>query len=102
MIESILRLVIVYMLVIIPLDKLITYGFLHTFTALLMIVWYGMYCKCKFVYCTLYIKKDKRYLRNMLSFSAWNMFASIADIGYKQGSNIILNMFFGVTLNAAM
>lgn len=101
-IESILRLVIVYMLVIIPLDKLITYGFLHTFTALLMIFWYGMYCKCKFVYCTLSIKKDKRYLRNMLSFSGWNMFASIADIGYKQGSNIILNMFFGVTLNAAM
>lgn len=67
-----------------------------------MIVWYGMYCKCKFVYCTLSIKKDKRYLRNMLSFSGWNMFASIADIGYKQGSNIILNMFFGVTLNAAI
>lgn len=38
----------------------------------------------------------------MLSFSGWNMFASIADIGYKQGSNIILNMFFGVTLNAAI
>lgn len=101
-IESVLRLIIVYMLVIIPLDKLITYGFLHTFIALLMIVWYGMYCNCNFSFCTFSIKKDEKYLRNMLSFSGWNMFASIADVGYKQGSNIILNMFFGVTLNAAM
>lgn len=101
-IESLLRLAIVYLLVIIPLDKLITYGYLHTLTAFIMLIWYGMYCKLKFKYCTLSIKKDNKYFRGMLSFSGWNMFASIADIGYKHGSNIILNMFFGVTLNAAM
>ena len=68
-IESLLRLAIVYLLVIIPLDKLITYGYLHTLTAFIMLIWYGMYCKLKFKYCTLSIKKDTQYFRGMLSFS---------------------------------
>ena len=38
----------------------------------------------------------------MISFSGWNLFGSIADIGYKQGTNIILNLFHGVALNASM
>ena len=40
--------------------------------------------------------------KEMCSFSGWNLFGGIADVGYKQGTNIILNIFCGVTLNAAM
>ena len=41
-------------------------------------------------------------MRDLTSFSGWNIFGSIADIGYQQGTNVILNMFYGVAFNATM
>ena len=37
-----------------------------------------------------------------MSFSGWSLFGSLANVGASQGINIILNMFFGVAVNAAM
>jgi O-antigen/teichoic acid export membrane protein len=37
----------------------------------------------------------------MLSFSGWNMFGSIAYVCLTQGTNILLNIFFGPVVNAA-
>ena len=31
----------------------------------------------------------------LTSFSVWNLFGGLADVGYKQGTNIILNLFLG-------
>ena len=100
--ETVLRLLVVYLLVIITFDKLITYALLHTIIAILMLIWYQFYTKKHFEYCRFSIKYDKAYLKKMISFSGWNLLGSIADLGYKQGTNIILNMFCGVALNAAM
>lgn len=101
-IENVLRLVVVYLLVIVPSDKLITYAFLHILVSFIMLSWYKIYADKKFKYCTSSFRYDKKYLRSMLSFSGWNLFGSIADLGYKQGTNIVLNLFYGVALNAAM
>lgn len=100
--ETVLRLFIVYLLVIISFDKLITYALLHTVIVIFMLIWFQLYAKKHFEYCKISIKYDKEYLKKMTTFSGWNLFGSIADLGYKQGSNIVLNMFCGVTLNAAM
>lgn len=67
-----------------------------------MLLWYKIYADKRFSYCSSSLKYDKTYLKSMVSFSGWNLFGSIADLGYKQGTNIILNLFHGVTLNAAM
>jgi len=101
-IESILRLVIVFLLVVIPFDKLIVYGLLHTGIVVLLFLLEKIYSEHKFEFCIFSLKYDKKYIRGMVSFSGWNLFGSIADLGYKQGTNIILNLFCGVTLNAAM
>ena len=37
----------------------------------------------------------------MLSFSGWNFFSNTASILNGQGVNLLINLFFGVVLNAA-
>lgn len=37
-----------------------------------------------------------------MSFSGWSLFGSAANVGAQQGLNILLNIFCGVTVNAAM
>ncbi len=101
-IENVLRLITVFFLLIIPFDKLIVYAYLHFFVSILMLVWYKIYTTKNFTYCKTRIRYEKKYLKKMISFSGWNLLGSIADIGYKQGTNIVLNLFYGVTLNAAM
>lgn len=100
--ETVLRLIIVYLLLIIPFDKLIVYALLHMAVAGIMLLWYIRFSQAHFNYCSISFKYDRRYLKEMTFFSGWNLFGSVADIGYKQGTNIILNTFYGVALNAAM
>lgn len=62
---------------------------------------YGVYCKRNFVECQFHIVKNKILFREMLSFSGWNFIGSTAGMLNTQGINILINLFFGVALNAA-
>jgi O-antigen/teichoic acid export membrane protein len=44
---------------------------------------------------------DKAYYKELISYSGWNLFGNIAAIARGQGSNILLNLFFGPVANAA-
>ena len=37
----------------------------------------------------------------MFSFSGWSLFGSLANLASQQGLNILINIFYGVTVNAA-
>ncbi len=101
MLDVILKLVACYLLYIIPFDKLITYGALILiFSALIQFI-YFIYCKHHFEECIFRIERDGTIIRPMLSFSGWDMFSNFSLVAKNQGSNILLNMFFGVALNAA-
>lgn len=101
-VEAIMKLVIVWILTIIPFDKLISYSILMMLSVLVINIWYVFYCRAKFKGNKLIFKSEKTLLKPILNFSGWNLFNGVADIGWQQGTNIILNMFYGVTLNAAM
>lgn len=45
---------------------------------------------------------DKKKSKEMLAFTSWNLFGQIANVGANQGIAIIMNLFIGVTVNAAM
>lgn len=45
---------------------------------------------------------DKNIFKEMLSFSGWNLFGSIATMTSNQGLSIVLNLFYGVVINASM
>lgn len=99
--EAVLRLVIVYILTLIPFDKLIVYAIL-TFTVTQIIrTTYYVYCKCHFEECSACYRGDNTQFKEMFQFAGWNMFGSIAWMIRDQGVNMILNVFFGPVVNAA-
>lgn len=101
-VEAVLKLLIVWVLAAVSVDKLYTYSWLLFGVSLLMQLWYMYYSHKHFRILRNKLICDRVLLYDMLSFSGWNLFGGVADIGYKYGTSFILNAFFGVTLNATM
>lgn len=99
--NTVLRLGIVLLLMIIPFDKLITYGGLSIFVSILIISIYVVYCLRRYKGCCLALSADWKTLRPMLSFSGWDLYGNASVMARTQGVNMLLNMFFTATLNAA-
>ena len=99
--EAVMKLVVVYLIVISPFDKLIVYSFLILLISLSLRLIYGVYCKRKFEECSYMFILDKPLLKKMTSFAGWNFFGAGSFLLMTQGVNMLLNMFFGVALNAA-
>ena len=99
--ESSLKLVIVACLLVSPFDKLVIYAILQFCVSLTIRFVYSRYCHKHFGECRYAPVIDKSLLKEMSSFAGWNAMASTAWIFNTQGINILLNMFFGVAVNAA-
>ena len=100
-IEVTLKLIIVYLLTISPFDRLITYSFLFMMIGVLIRIIYGYYCKKHFEECTYHFVYDKGILKSMTSLAGWNFLGNGAFLLNTQGVNILMNMYFGVAINAA-
>lgn len=100
--ETVLRLVIVYMLLVSPFDKLKTYAVLGVAVALIIRLLYGWYCKRNFEECTYHFAIDKSLFKSMFGFAGWELFGSSAAVLRSQGSDILINIFTKTTVvNAA-
>lgn len=99
--DAILKLVMVYFLLIIPYDKLIVYSFLYFCIQAFDRILYGIYCKRHFEESHTKVIYDKRIFKNIFSFAGWVMSGSLAVLGFTQGLNILLNIFYGPVVNAA-
>jgi len=100
--ETLLKLLVVYLLVILSFDKLILLSFMNFIVTILILLIYFYYCRRKYA-ITKYKKiNDPRIFKELLFFSGWTLTGSIANIASRQGINIIVNVFFGVTVNAAI
>lgn len=99
--DAILKLLIVYMLVISPFDKLITYSALFLCVNLFDRFIYNIYCKRHFAEVNFSIIIDKALFKEMSSFAGWSLWGNIAAVLFTQGINMLLNMFFGPAVNAA-
>lgn len=99
--EVTLKLLVVYALSISPLDKLILYAFLLLCVSCVIRFIYGSYCKQHFEECSFHIVWDKPILKEMAGFAGWNFFGNTAYLLNTQGVNILINIFFGVSVNAA-
>lgn len=100
-IEVTLKLVLVYLLYISKYDKLITYSLLIFVVSIIVMSMYRIYCKRKYAECKFSFVWDKEIFQSMLNFSGWNIFGVLAFTGANQGINILLNIFFGPSVNAA-
>lgn len=100
-IDVVLKLVIVYLLVTMKMDKLILYSFLVFLVNLVIVLIYIIYCRRKYPECTFTWIREKELYRPILVFSGWNMVSMFGYLLSSQGVNILLNMFFFPAINAA-
>lgn len=101
-VEAVLKLAIVGILVFISIDKLASYAFLLMVVTIIITCVYIIYCRRHFTIIRFRLVKERNIYIGLMSFSGWNLFGSVANVGTSQGISIILNMFFGVIVNAAM
>lgn len=99
--EAVLKLAIVYTLVISPFDKLVTYSVLLVAVSLLIRLAYGQYCKRNFAESRYKFVYDKPLIKEITGFAGWTFFGNGAYMLNVQGVDMLINVFFGVTLNAA-
>ena len=101
-IEAVLKLAIVYLLLIFTIDKLLLYSILTLAVTVIVAIAYILFCHRKFKQIILTRIQDKSLYKRLVSFSVWAMFGSFANLGLQQGINVIINIFYGVTINAAV
>ena len=101
-IEVILKLLIVVLLIYVGFDKLRLYSILTFLVAVLVFVCYKYYCNTRLDISRYKYFLDKILFSKLLNFSGWMLFGAAAGVSATQGVNILLNIFYGVTVNAAM
>ena len=99
--DAILKLVICYAIYISPIDKLITYAILGVCVSMITTSIYWIYCLRKFEETSLSFRFETTLFSEMWGFAGWNLFAQTAWILNTQGINMLMNIFFGVVVNAA-
>ena len=99
--ESVFKMIAALLIFVIPLDRLIIYGAaLFIISTLVLIsyitVGYNKYEECRYKRST-----EKTLFKELLSFSGWSLFGSVAGVGISQVNTILVNIFFGPLVNAA-
>ncbi len=101
-IEGTLKLMIALFLLQCKDDKLIVFAFLHLFVSVFLRMIYSFYSRKHFIEArkiTFHI--DKNLFKQMFSFAGWNLLGQGSMILRNQGIDVLLNIFFGVSVNAA-
>ena len=100
--EGVLKLGAVLLLTVIGFDKLLLYSLFYFLIAVLLRIIYSIYSSVNFEEARrIKLSVDKNQFKSMFAFAGWNMIGSSAMVLRSQGVDIILNIVFGVTVNAA-
>lgn len=99
--DVLMKLLVVYALYISPFDKLKTFALLGLGWAILNQIIYRIYCHRTFSVARYHFVYDKPLLKQMFGFASWNFLGQGACVLNNEGVNIVINMFFGVAVNAA-
>lgn len=100
--EVTFKLALIFALLYIPFtDNLIAYAIILAVWSISLQIWYRFYCRKHFEESNLMIVRDKSIYKGMLSYSLWDFIGQFISTAHNQGVNILINLFFGVTINAA-
>lgn len=100
--EALARLAIAFALMMTnDLDKLILYGLLMAVVSVCTSSFYAVYSLKNFTECKLQFYWDTSLVKEMARFVGYNLFGCFAWSAGIQGTNILMNTFFGPTINAA-
>lgn len=96
-----LKLFVAYFISFTAFDKLILYAMLLFFVSIVILIIHIYYCRISFRESRIKLFSDRTKFREMLMFSGWSLFGNLSATLQIQGSNILLNIFFGTIVNAA-
>ncbi|WP_372933969.1 lipopolysaccharide biosynthesis protein [Mariniphaga sediminis] len=99
--EALLKLIVIYLLVVFSVDKLKLYAVLMFGVTVFITFIYRYYCSKKFEECRFSFYWEGSLFNEIIGFSGWNLFGSMAAVFKNQGINILLNIFFDPAINAA-
>lgn len=99
--EASLKLGIALVLTVTSFDRLVFYAALILLLGVFIRFVYVFYCKKNFVESSSKCVWDKKLFLEILKYSGWVLFGSLAYTTYTQGLNVLLNIFFGPIVNAA-
>jgi O-antigen/teichoic acid export membrane protein len=100
-VEVVLKLMIVFALEWIGLDKLKLYSALVFCVGTIVFFIYRIYSKRNFSETNYHFFWDKPLFVTLMNYAGWNLFGNIAAVTMGQGINIMLNLFMGPAVNAA-
>ena len=99
--DASLRLVIALLIRRSSYDKLVLYALLLFISALCMLLLYYIYCRTHFEETKYRLEINKRLFKEMASFAGWNAFGHFTGTLNNQGINLLVNLFFGLKVNAS-
>ena len=99
--DVILKLAIAISLSFFTSDSLKAYAVLLALLSIIIYITYYLYCTLKYTEARFSFYWEKSLFFKLLDFSAWSLFGSFASVCFNQGVNILLNVFFGPSVNAA-
>lgn len=100
--EALLKLGNAFSLAYFTVDKLELFAFNQIVISMLVFLFASGYCKRNFKDIHITRVWDKGVFVSILNFSGWSLFGAVARMTANQGLTILLNLFFGVVINAAM
>ena len=65
-------------------------------------LFYRYYCRKNFKECNFRYRLDKNIIKSMTSFTGWDLFGNMSVMARTQGVSMLINVFFGPVMNAAM
>lgn len=96
------KLMIVVSLLFVDYDKLFVYAMLLFLQSCLTQGLYFWYCRRNFEECKMReFSIDRSLLKSMTTFSSWSIVGNLGFLIHTQGIAIVINLFFGVAVNAA-
>lgn len=95
------KLLVLFCLTYVSFDKLIVYTVLYMIAGFVGPVISVFYCKKHFSEVNIVFSFDRALLKEIGNFSIWSLLGNLSWMLNAEGVSIILNMFFGVAVNAA-
>lgn len=96
-----LKLIMVFLLIYIDVDKLKLYASFVAFVSFIIFILSIRYCLRNFLEIKIRFYWNKSLFIKMGSFASWNFIGNMAYTFVNEGANILLNLFGGVVANAA-
>ena len=101
-IDAVLKLSVIIIISFLDFDKLKMYTLGLAFETFVIFFIYKIYCSKKIEGCKFKAFWDWPLCKKILQFSGWSLFGGITNVATQNGFIFILNIFYGVAVNASM